>query len=102
MRIGPNQVSIASPDAFHYVFVTKCSTFLKSDFYATIQPGLGPKYAGLFNYVNHKQAMAERRDLQPMFSPGSMKHYEAKFDEQLDILMDVIKQKGKVDLFVLL
>ncbi|KAH7239518.1 cytochrome P450 [Fusarium tricinctum] len=101
VRIGPNQVSIASPDAFHYVFVTKCSTFLKSDFYATIQPGIGPKYAGLFNYVNHKQAMAERRDLQPMFSPGSMKHYEAKFDEQLDILMEVIKQRGKVDLFVL-
>ncbi|KAI6760319.1 hypothetical protein HG530_009179 [Fusarium avenaceum] len=88
VRIGPNQVSIASPDAFHYVFVTKCSTFLKSNFYSTIQPGLGPKYAGLFNYVNHKQAMAERRDLQPMFSPGSMKHYEAKFDEQLDILID--------------
>jgi cytochrome P450 len=46
--------------------------------------------------------MAERRDLQPMFSPGSMKHYEAKFDEQLDILMEAIKQRGKVDLFGLL
>ncbi|KAK2132270.1 cytochrome P450 [Fusarium oxysporum II5] len=99
VRIGPNQVSVASPEAFHHVFVTKCSSFLKSDFYATIQPGLGPKYAGLFNYVNHKQAMAERRDLQPMFSPGSMKQYEAKYDEQLDILMDVIKKRGKVDLF---
>ncbi|KAJ4124781.1 hypothetical protein BFJ70_g7771 [Fusarium oxysporum] len=99
VRIGPNQVSVASPEAFHHVFVTKCSSFLKTDFYATIQPGIGPKYAGLFNYINHKQAMAERRDLQPMFSPGSMKHYEAKFDEQLDILMEAIKQKGKVDLF---
>ncbi|EXA32709.1 hypothetical protein FOQG_14383 [Fusarium oxysporum f. sp. raphani 54005] len=99
VRIGPNQVSVASPEAFYHVFVTKCSSFLKTDFYATIQPGLGPKYAGLFNYINHKQAMAERRDLQPMFSPGSMKHYEAKFDEQLDILMEAIKQRGKVDLF---
>ncbi|KAF5559213.1 benzoate 4-monooxygenase cytochrome P450 [Fusarium mexicanum] len=99
VRIGPNQVSVASPETFHHVFVTKCSSFLKTDFYATIQPGIGPKYAGLFNYINHKQAMAERRDLQPLFSPGSMKHYEAKFDEQLDILMGVIKQRGNVDLF---
>ncbi|KAH7177201.1 cytochrome P450 [Fusarium sp. MPI-SDFR-AT-0072] len=99
VRIGPNQVSVASPEVFHYVFVTKCSRFLKTDFYATIQPGIGPRYAGLFNYINHKQAMAERRDLQPMFSPGSMKQYEAKYDEQLDILMEVIKQRGEVDLF---
>ncbi|KAH7213150.1 cytochrome P450 [Fusarium oxysporum] len=93
VRIGPNQVSVASPEAFHHVFVTKCSSFLKTDFYATIQPGIGPRYAGLFNYINHKQAMAERRDLQPMFSPGSMKHCEVKFDEQLDILMEAIKQR---------
>ncbi|ENH74671.1 Cytochrome P450 67 [Fusarium oxysporum f. sp. cubense race 1] len=99
VRIGPNQVSVASPEAFHHVFVTKCSSFLKTDFYATIQPGIGPKYAGLSNYINHKQAMAERRDLQPMFSPGSMKHCEAKLDEQLDILMEAIKHRGKVDLF---
>ncbi|KAG7417485.1 Averantin hydroxylase [Fusarium oxysporum f. sp. rapae] len=99
VRIGPNQVSVASPEVFHYVFVTKCSSFLKTDFYATIQPGIGPRYAGLFNYINHKQAMAERRDLQPMFSPASMKQYEAKYDEQLDILMEVIKQRGEVDLF---
>ncbi|VTT81617.1 unnamed protein product [Fusarium fujikuroi] len=99
VRIGPNQLSVASPEVFHHVFVTKCSSFLKTDFYATIQPGIGPKYAGLFNCINHKQAMAERRDLQPLFSPGSIKHYEAKFDEQLDILMEVIKQRGKVDLF---
>ncbi|RKK76757.1 hypothetical protein BFJ69_g6706 [Fusarium oxysporum] len=102
VRIRPNQVSVASPEAFHHVFVTKCSSFLKTDFYATIQLGIGPKYAGLFNYINHKQAMAERRDLQPMFSPGSMKHCEAKFDEQLDILMEAIKHRGKVDLFGLL
>ncbi|KAH7225204.1 cytochrome P450 [Fusarium oxysporum] len=95
VRIRPNQVSVASPEAFHHVFVTKCSSFLKTDFYATIQLGIGPKYAGLFNYINHKQAMAERRDLQPMFSPGSMKHCEAKFDEQLDILMEAIKHRGK-------
>ncbi|KAI1010868.1 hypothetical protein LB503_004910 [Fusarium chuoi] len=99
VRIGPNQVSVASPEAFHHVFVTKCSSFLKTDFYSTIQPGIGPKYAGLFNYIDHKQAMAERRDLQPLFSPGSIKHYEARFDEQLDILMEVIKKRGKVDLF---
>ncbi|RBQ69331.1 hypothetical protein FVER14953_04347 [Fusarium verticillioides] len=43
--------------------------------------------------------MAERRDLQPLFSPGSLKHYEARFDEQLDILMEVVKQREKVDLF---
>ncbi|KAF5974370.1 benzoate 4-monooxygenase cytochrome P450 [Fusarium coicis] len=99
VRIGPNQVSVASPEAFLYVFVTKYSSFLKTDFYATIQPGIGPKYAGLFNYISHKQAMAERRDLQPPFSPGSLKHYEARFDEQLDILMGVVKQRRKVDLF---
>ncbi|EWG42582.1 hypothetical protein FVEG_04347 [Fusarium verticillioides 7600] len=99
VRIGPNQVSVASPEAFHHVFVTRCSSFLKTDFYATIQPGIGPNYAGLFNYINHKQAMAERRDLQPLFSPGSLKHYEARFDEQLDILMEVAKQREKVDLF---
>ncbi|EGU87694.1 hypothetical protein FOXB_01790 [Fusarium oxysporum f. sp. conglutinans Fo5176] len=101
VRIGPNHVSVASPEAFHYVFVTKCSSFLKTDFYATIQPGIGPRYAGLFNYIDHKQAMSERRDLQPMFSPGSLKQYEAKYDEQLDILIKVIKQRGKVNIFEL-
>ncbi|CZR68102.1 uncharacterized protein PAC_18001 [Phialocephala subalpina] len=101
VRIGPNQVSISSPEAFHYVFVTKCSSFIKSNFYATIQPGIGPKYAGLFNYTDHKRAVAERRDLQPMFSPASLKQYEARYAGQLEQLVTAMKSAEQVDMFKL-
>jgi cytochrome P450 len=102
VRIGPNQVSISSPETFHHVFVTKCSSFTKSDFYATIQPGIGPKYAGLFNYTDHKRAMAERRDLQPMFSPASLRQYEARYANQLQELVVAMKATDEVDMFKLL
>lgn len=99
VRIGPKQLSIASPRVFHHVFVTKCGSFRKSDFYASIQPGLGPKYAGLFNEVDHSRAMAERRDLQPLFSPANLRLYEERYDVQLDKLIEVMKQRKKIDLF---
>lgn len=99
VRIGPNQVSIASPRVFHHVFVTKCGSFLKSDFYASIQPGLGPKYAGLFNEIDHSRAMAERRDLQPLFSPANLRLYEDRYDVQLNKLIEVMKQRKEIDLF---
>ncbi|KAF8847666.1 cytochrome P450 [Acephala macrosclerotiorum] len=101
VRIGPNQVSISSPEVFHYVFVTKCSSFVKSDFYATIQPSIGPKYAGLFNYTDHKRAVAERRDLQPMFSPASLRQYETRYASQLQQLIAAMKSTEKVDMFKL-
>ena len=99
VRVGPNDLSTSSPKVMHHVFVTKCSTFLKSDFYANIQPGIGPKYAGLFNYVDHARAMAERKDLQPMFSPANMKNYEARFNKQLDVLIEVMRTKKTVNMF---
>lgn len=99
VRIGPNQLSVASPKFFHHVFVTKCSSFVKSDFYAAIQPGIGPKYSGLFNYTDHQRALAERHDLQPMFSPANLKIYEQRYDRQLDQLVSVVKQRIEVDLF---
>lgn len=99
VRIGPNEVSIASPEAFHHVFVTKSSTFKKSDFYTSIQPGIGEKYAGLFNFTDHKQSMRERKDLQPMFSPANMKIYEKRYDEQLDTLISIIKDRRELDMF---
>ncbi|KAK5446757.1 hypothetical protein LTS15_009690 [Exophiala xenobiotica] len=102
VRIGPNEVSIASPKVFHHVFVTKCSSFVKSDFYANIQPGIGPKYSGLFNYVDHARAMAERRDVQPMFSPAMIKVYEKRYDKQLEQLVSVMKQRKEIDLFTYL
>ncbi|PVH69492.1 cytochrome P450, partial [Cadophora sp. DSE1049] len=102
IRIGPNEVSIASPRVFHHIFVTKCSSFLKSDFYTTIQPGLGPKYAGLFNETNHAKSQAERRDLQPGMAPARIKVYEKRYDAQLDQLIQVMKKKQEVDLFTLL
>lgn len=82
--------------------MTKCSSFIKSDFYATIQPGIGPKYAGLFNYTDHKRAMAERRDLQPMFSPGSLREYETRYANQLQQLTVAMKSAEVVDMFKLL
>ncbi|KAE9377619.1 cytochrome P450 [Stipitochalara longipes BDJ] len=101
VRVGPNQVSISSPETFHHVFVTKCSSFPKSSFYATIQPGVGPKYAGLFNYTDHKRAVAERRDLQPMFSPASLRQYEARYATQLQQLVVAMKSSEEVDMFKL-
>jgi len=102
VRIGPNQLSVASPKLFHHIFVTKCSSFLKSDFYATIQPGIGPQYAGLFNYIDHKRAMAERRDVQPMFSPAKIKTYEEKFDKHLVRLISVMNKRKEIDMFTYL
>lgn len=83
----------------HHVFVYKCSSFLKADFYANIQPGIGPKYAGLFNYIDHKRALAERKDLQPMFSPANLRKYEAGFNKQLDVLVEVMKEKRLLNMF---
>lgn len=102
VRIGPKQLSIASSKTFQYVFVTKCSSFLKSDFYSSIQPGIGDKYAGLFNYNNHAQAMSERHDMQPMFSPASLKKMEARFDPFLDQMVLEMKKGDEMDMFHLL
>ena len=102
VRIGPNQVSIASPKAFHHVFVTKCASFPKTDFYASIQPGIGPKFAGLFNYTDHQRAISERRDLQPMFSPGNLKRYEARYQSQLEELVKAMKKTQDIDMFKML
>ncbi|KAH6676808.1 cytochrome P450 [Halenospora varia] len=99
VRINPNQVSIASPKVFHHVFVTKCASFPKSEFYSSIQPGIGPKYAGLFNYTDHKRAVSERRDLQPMFSPAQLKRYEARYQNQLEELVKTMKKTEMVDMF---
>lgn len=99
MRIGPNEVSIASPKAFHHVFVTKSSIFKKSDFYKAIQPGIGEKYSAMFNFTDHQQAMRERKDLQPMFSPANMKIYERRYDGQLDTLISIIKNRRELDMF---
>lgn len=102
VRIGPNQVSVASPKVFHHVFVTKCSSFIKSDFYAAIQPGVGPKYSGLFNYTDHQRAVAERRDVQPMFSPAKIRMYEARYDSQLMQLISLMKSRKEMDMFTYL
>ncbi|KAJ2890852.1 uncharacterized protein MKZ38_001275 [Zalerion maritima] len=99
VRIGPNQLSVASSKTFQHVFVTKCSSFVKSDFYATIQPGVGDKYSGLFNYTDHMRAMKERRDLQPMFSPASLKKMEARFEPLLDQMVLEMKKRDEMDMF---
>ena len=80
----------------------KCSSFLKSDFYSTIQPGVGPKFAGLFNYTDHERSIAERRDLQPMFSPASLRQFEARYNVQLDQLVVAMKSDETIDMFRLL
>lgn len=99
IRVGPNELSFSSPRTFHQVYVIKASEFRKSHFYDSIQPGIGPKYAGLFNHSDHREAMAERKDLQPAFSSSAMKEYEERYDKLLDILLDRIKELGEVDLF---
>ncbi|CAK7221341.1 hypothetical protein SEUCBS140593_004538 [Sporothrix eucalyptigena] len=78
---------------------TATCSFRKSDFYETIQPGIGPKYGGLFNYIDHQRALSERRDLQPMFSPANIKLYETRYDQQLDKLIAVMKERIEIDLF---
>lgn len=102
VRIGPNELSVSSLETFHHVFVTKCSSFPKSDFYKSIQPGVGPKYEGMFNCTDHKVAMAERRDVQPRFSPAMLKQYEARYMDQLDQLIIAMKSRPEVDMFKLL
>ncbi|KAI1860210.1 hypothetical protein JX265_010134 [Neoarthrinium moseri] len=99
IRIGPNHLSIASPETFSQIYVKRCRAFLKSDFYATIQPGIGPKYSGLFNYTDHQRAVAERKDLQARLSPAALRQYEARFLPILDTLVAVLREKRDVDLF---
>lgn len=102
VRIGPNHLSIASSKTFQHVFVTKCSSFLKSDFYATIQPGVGDKYSGLFNFTDHARSVQERRDLQPMFSPASLRKMEERFEPLLDQMVLEMKKRDEMDMFNLL
>lgn len=99
VRIGPQQLSIASPKTFHHVFVKNCGSFLKSEFYASIQPGVGDKYSGLFNYTDHQRALAERRDLQVQLSPTALRNFEKRFDPLLDTLIFKMKSRGESDLF---
>jgi hypothetical protein len=102
LRIGPNQLSIASSKVFQHIFVTKCSSFVKSDFYAAIQPGVGEKYSGLFNFTDHARSVQERRDLQPMFSPANLKKMETRFDPLLDQMVLEMKKRDETDMFNLL
>jgi hypothetical protein len=98
VRIRPNQLTIASPTALRPVFVRKCSSFLKTDFYANIQQDIGPKYSGLFNYIDHSRAMAERRDIQPALAPGNISMYAQRCDRRLDKLVEQIKKHAEIDL----
>ncbi|KAJ3543133.1 hypothetical protein NM208_g3730 [Fusarium decemcellulare] len=100
VRVGPNHVSFSSPTTFRQVYVKECSTFLKEhEFYSNIQPGIGPKYSGLFNFTNHQQALNERKSLQNKLSPSALRQYEQRFLPIVDRLIDVIKSKGELDLF---
>jgi hypothetical protein len=46
--------------------------------------------------------MEERRDLQPMFSPGNLRQYEARYAIQLQQLIIAMKSAEVVDMFKLL
>ncbi|KAH7129184.1 cytochrome P450 [Dactylonectria macrodidyma] len=100
VRVGPNHLSFSSPETFRQVYVKGCATFLKDrDFYANIQPGLGPKYSGLFNYTNHQQSIDERKLLQAKLSPSALRQYELRFLPILDTLVAIMKDKAELDLF---
>ncbi|GKT46108.1 tryptamine 4-monooxygenase [Colletotrichum spaethianum] len=102
VRVGPNKLSLATPEAFQTIYNKRCQEFLKSDFYATIQPGIGPKYSGLFNYVDNQQAAYERKDLQAQLSPAALRQYERRFQPILATLVAVMKEKRELDLFLYL
>ncbi|KAH7002481.1 cytochrome P450 [Ilyonectria destructans] len=100
IRVGPNHLSFSSPDTFRQVYVKGGATFLKDhEFYGSIQPGIGPKYSGLFNFSNHQQALDERKSLQAKLSPSALRQYELRFVPILDSLVTIMKEKRELDLF---
>lgn len=102
VRIGPNELSFSSPETFQKVFVSKCSRFLKADFYASIQPGVGEKFSGLFNYIDHRQSLSERKDLQVFLSTSAIRQYEIRFEKPLNVLLSKMEELEELDMFVYL
>ncbi|UPL02936.1 hypothetical protein LCI18_013870 [Fusarium solani-melongenae] len=101
VRVGPNHLSFSSPEVFRQVYVKRCSAFLKyHELYSNIQPGLGPKYAGLFNFTDHQQALDERKHLQVKLSPVSLRQYELRFLPILSSLVNIMREKRELDLFM--
>lgn len=103
VRVGPNHLSFSSPEFFRQVYVKRCSTFLKDhELYSNIQPGLGPKYAGLFNFTDHQKALDERKHLQAKLSPAALRQYELRFLPILSSLVNIMREKRELDLFMYL
>lgn len=95
VRIGPNEVSIAHPDALPIVYASGTGS-TKSDFYdafVSVQPGL-------FNTRNRAVHTRKRKIVSHAFSPKSVREFEPYIAGTLRELLskwDALSDKAKPD-----
>lgn len=97
VRISPNELSVAEPDAFQSIYRTG-SGFLKSDFYQKLVYKVHP---GIFTMINPDDHRERRKLFARPFAKSYLRtNYESVVRERVDLAIAKLKkegQKGSVD-----
>ncbi|KAI1298515.1 cytochrome P450 family protein [Xylaria venustula] len=91
VRIGPNELSVADPEAFRQIYSVS-KTFRKSASYAVAQ---GSRPFDLVNERNEKKHGAQRKLVARPYSMDSTKRFEPAIDVLLDSLLHKLDDFAK-------
>jgi cytochrome P450 len=89
VRIAPRELSFASSDAVKEVYGSQ-SAFPKAPVYET----LSTEPLGIFSMTDKAMAVTRRRLLSPVFSQTNLLECEPLLKEQIDNLLDVVRQSS--------
>ncbi|KAI1463443.1 benzoate 4-monooxygenase cytochrome P450 [Daldinia caldariorum] len=95
VRIGPNHVSFASPEAFQVIHASR-QAFAKSDFYEVGAPTYhGEPLENLFSLRDVQRHATLRRNIGGLYTKAAVKDFEPQVDSCIELFMRQLADKTK-------
>ncbi|KAI2768408.1 benzoate 4-monooxygenase cytochrome P450 [Daldinia loculata] len=95
VRIGPNHVSFASPDAFQIIHGSR-QAFAKSDFYEVGAPIYrGEPLENLFSLRDVQRHATLKRNIGGLYTKSAVKDFEPQVDSCIDLFMRQLADKTR-------
>lgn len=86
MRIAPNEVSVADPEAIKVIYSVK-SGFTKTDFYPPFAPGISP-HGDHFSQMDERKHAERRRFVNSTYSMSTILEGERYIDACSEVFME--------------